>query len=67
MQVLTTWFGDFPEAESISRQVFSVSVAIIGLAAFAIVLALVEQVRLNILNKVYVFIGVAFPVPAGIR
>lgn len=44
MQVLTTWFGDFPEAESISRQVFSVTMAAIGLAAFAIVLALVEQV-----------------------
>lgn len=44
MQVLITWFGDFPEAESFSRQAFSVSMAVIGLAAFAIVLALVEQV-----------------------
>ncbi|CAL8470852.1 g10394 [Coccomyxa elongata] len=50
-EVLTTWFGDFPEAESISRQVFSVSVAIIGLAAFAIVLALVEQIVLQILTE----------------
>ncbi|KAK9903985.1 hypothetical protein WJX75_001909 [Coccomyxa subellipsoidea] len=50
-EVLITWFGDFPEAESFSRQAFSVSMAVIGLAAFAIVLALVEQIVLQILTE----------------
>ena len=44
------WFGEFPEVQGIPRQIFDVFTAFIGLAAFAIVLALIEQV---------IYIGIA--------
>jgi len=50
-QVLITWFGEYPEVpKGIPQQIFSVAMTITGLAAFAIVLALVEQLVLQILN-----------------
>ena len=47
MQILQVIFGqELPDtATSFAQQAFAVSVAAIGLAAFALVLALVEQVR----------------------
>lgn len=47
MQILQVIFGqELPdEATSLVQQAFAVGVAAIGLAAFALVLALVEQVR----------------------
>ena len=47
MQILQVIFGqELPdEATSFAQQAFAVGVAAIGLAAFALVLALVEQVR----------------------
>jgi hypothetical protein len=42
--VLIVWFGEFPEGQAIPGQLFDVFTAFVGLAAFAIVLALVEQV-----------------------
>ena len=47
MQILQVIFGqELPdEATSFAQQSFAVGVAAIGLAAFALVLALVEQVR----------------------
>ena len=51
-QVLIVWFGEFPEVpRGFPRQVFSILMAITGLAAFAIVLALVEQLVLQILTE----------------
>ena len=45
VQVLVLWFGQFPDgSESIASQLFAVAMATVGLGAFAIVLALVEQV-----------------------
>ncbi|CAK0782676.1 hypothetical protein CVIRNUC_005871 [Coccomyxa viridis] len=50
--VLIVWFGEFPEVpRGFPRQVFSILMAITGLAAFAIVLALVEQLVLQILTE----------------
>ena len=46
------WFGEFPEVpRGFPRQAFSILMAITGLAAFAIVLALVEQLVLQILTE----------------
>ena len=43
--MLVLWFGQFPDgSESIASQLFAVAMATVGLGAFAIVLALVEQV-----------------------
>ena len=51
-QVLIVWFGEFPEVpRGFPRQAFSILMAITGLAAFAIVLALVEQLVLQILTE----------------
>ncbi len=51
-QVLIVWFGEFPEVpKGVAQQVFSIAMAITGLAAFAIVLALVEQLVLQILTE----------------
>ena len=51
-QVLIVWFGEFPEVpRGFPRQAFSIITAITGLAAFAIVLALVEQLVLQILTE----------------
>ena len=46
MQVIVLSFGEaFPEnSDRVGVQIFSVCVAVVGLAAFALVLALVEQV-----------------------
>jgi hypothetical protein len=42
--VLVVWFGEFPEeVEGFQNQIFAVATATVGVAAFAIVLALVEQ------------------------
>lgn len=50
-QVLITWFGEYPEVpKGIPQQIFSIAMTITGLAAFAIVLALVEQLVLQILT-----------------
>ena len=44
-QVLVLWFGQFPDGtDSLASQLFAVAMATVGLGAFAIVLALVEQV-----------------------
>ncbi len=52
MQVLIVWFGEFPEVpKGVPAQTFSIFAAITGLAAFAIVLALVEQLVLEILTQ----------------
>ena len=51
-QVLIVWFGEFPEVpKGFAQQAFSIAMAITGLAAFAIVLALVEQLVLQILTE----------------
>ncbi|GFH27866.1 uncharacterized protein HaLaN_26251 [Haematococcus lacustris] len=53
-EVLILSFGqEFPEVDSpsISHQAFSVLVAAIGLASFALVLALVEQVVLEVIEE----------------
>lgn len=51
-QVLIVWFGEFPEVpKTFAQQAFSIAMAITGLAAFAIVLALVEQLVLQILTE----------------
>ncbi len=51
-QILQVIFGQqLPdEATSFAQQSFAVSVAAIGLAAFALVLALVEQVVLQVIS-----------------
>ncbi len=53
MQILQVIFGQqLPdEATSFAQQSFAVSVAAIGLAAFALVLALVEQVVLQVVDE----------------
>ena len=52
MQVLIVWFGEFPEVpKGVPAQAFSILAAITGLAAFAIILALVEQLVLEILTQ----------------
>ena len=51
-QVLIVWFGEFPEVpRGLPQQAFSIAMAVTGLAAFAIVLALVEQLVLQILTE----------------
>lgn len=52
-QILQVIFGqELPdEATSFAQQIFAVSVAAIGLAAFALVLALVEQVVLQVVDE----------------
>jgi hypothetical protein len=52
-QILQVIFGqELPdEATSFAQQAFAVSVAAIGLAAFALVLALVEQVVLQVVDE----------------
>ena len=51
-QVLIVWLGEFPEVpKGIPAQAFSIAMAVTGLAAFAIVLAVVEQLVLQILNE----------------
>ena len=51
VQVLIVWLGEFPEVpKGIPAQIFSIAMAVTGLAAFAIVLALVEQLVLQILT-----------------
>ena len=52
VQVLIVWFGEFPEVpKGVPAQIFSIAMAVTGLAAFAIVLAIVEQLVLEILTQ----------------
>ena len=52
MQVLIVWFGEFPEVpRGLPAQTFSIVMAVTGLVAFAVVLALVEQLVLQILTE----------------
>ena len=55
LQILVVIFGqELPsENDTVRQQVFSVGVAAIGLAAFALVLALVEQLVLQVPIKAY--------------
>lgn len=50
--MLIVWFGEFPEVpKGLPAQTFSIVMALTGLAAFAIVLAIVEQLVLEILTQ----------------